>query len=48
MDIPMGTVAGARAMRQACEALGTTDNFLEWMKSKPELRKAIEKWGYLD
>jgi len=44
---PDGTIAGARAMRQACEALHEKGDFFSWMQTKPELKKAIEKWGYV-
>lgn len=37
---PLGTTAGARAMRQAFE-------LYEFMKDKKELGIAIEKWGYV-
>ena len=43
---PMGTTAGVRAMRQAMDKPMDT-NMQEYMQDKPELKKAIEKWGYV-
>lgn len=43
---PMGTTAGAIAMRQAMDKPLKT-NMKDYMKDKPELRDAIEKWGYV-
>ena len=44
---PDGTIAGARAMRQACDALHESQDFMKYVETKPELKKAIEKWGYV-
>jgi ribulose 1,5-bisphosphate carboxylase large subunit-like protein len=43
---PMGTTAGAIAMRQAFECNQKKEEIYEFMKNKPELKTAIEKWGY--
>ena len=42
---PDGTEAGARAIRQAVEAVLTGDTIEEYSKKKSELAKALEKWG---
>jgi ribulose-bisphosphate carboxylase large chain len=42
---PDGTEAGAKAIRQAIEATLEEISLLDYAKNKPELRKAIEKWG---
>jgi ribulose-bisphosphate carboxylase large chain len=42
---PMGTVAGARAMRQAMSKPLNKD-IHSYMQDKPELTAAIQKWGY--
>lgn len=42
---PDGTIAGARALRQACEAMASNKSLKEYSKTKPELSKAIKKWG---
>jgi len=44
---PDGTKAGAKAMRDAVEAVINGEGFTETMSRSNELRKAIEKWGYL-
>jgi ribulose-bisphosphate carboxylase large chain len=44
---PMGTRAGAIAMRQAMDK-PLSVNMDEYMQDKPELKSAIEKWGYID
>lgn len=44
---PLGTEAGARAMRQAFECYQKGADIYEFMKDKKELRLAIEKWGYV-
>lgn len=43
---PMGTVAGARAMRQAMDK-SLNEDIKTYMNDKPELKAAIEKWGYV-
>ena len=43
---PMGTKAGAIAMRQAFECNRRGADIYEFMKDKKELKAAIEKWGY--
>lgn len=45
---PGGTEAGARAMRQACDAVREGGSFAERARGKSELLAAIEKWGYVD
>jgi ribulose-bisphosphate carboxylase large chain len=42
---PDGTVAGARAMRQAIDAVMKNKTLKEYSKTHEELRKALEKWG---
>ncbi|MFX1392013.1 MAG: type III ribulose-bisphosphate carboxylase [Promethearchaeota archaeon] len=42
---PDGTEAGAKAIRQAVDAILLGYELLEYAKKKPELAKAIEKWG---
>lgn len=42
---PDGTTAGARALRQAVEAVARGQSQEEAGAEHPELRKAIEKWG---
>lgn len=44
---PMGTEAGARAMRQAFECVQFGEDIYKFMQDKPELKAAIEKWGYV-
>ena len=43
---PMGTTAGAIAMRQAMDK-PLEENMVAYMQDKPELKAAIEKWGYV-
>lgn len=45
---PMGSEAGARAMRQAFDCLQNGEKICEYMKTHEELRMAIEKWGYAE
>ena len=45
---PMGTTAGAVAMRQAMDCIKKGEDIKKYMQGKPELRTAIEKWGYVD
>lgn len=45
---PMGTEAGAKAMRQSFECVQKGENIIEFMKNKPELKAAIEKWGIVE
>jgi ribulose-bisphosphate carboxylase large chain len=45
---PDGTTAGAMAMRQAVELAMEGGDFLAKAKTRPELRRAIEKWGCVD
>jgi len=42
---PMGTRAGAKAMRQAVEAVMAGVPLEEYAKTYPELRAALEKWA---
>ena len=42
---PDGTEAGARAIRQAVDAILNDYRLEEYAKNKPELKKALEKWG---
>ncbi|MFW9900704.1 MAG: type III ribulose-bisphosphate carboxylase [Candidatus Thorarchaeota archaeon] len=42
---PDGTKAGAKAIRQAVDAVLSGSTLKEYAKKKPELTKAIEKWG---
>ena len=42
---PMGTRAGAKAMKQAVEAVMAGVPLEEYAKSHPELRAALEKWA---
>ena len=44
---PAGTTAGAVAMRQAM-AKPIGEDMKSYMQDKPELKAAIEKWGYTD
>ena len=44
---PLGTTAGAKAMRQAFECYQQHTNIYDFMKDKQELKLAIEKWGYV-
>jgi len=42
---PDGTTAGATAIRQAIDAVLEGSSLEEYSKTKPELKKALEKWG---
>ena len=42
---PGGTLAGAKAMRQAAEAVAKNIPLKEYAKGHPELAEAIKKWG---
>ena len=42
---PDGTEAGAKAIRQAVDAVLLGYELIEYAKNKSELSKAIEKWG---
>jgi ribulose-bisphosphate carboxylase large chain len=42
---PQGTIAGAKAMRQAIDAVLAGTTLREWAKSHFELKQAIDKWG---
>ena len=42
---PNGTEAGAKAIRQAVDAVLEGIELKEYAKSNPELKKAIKKWG---
>lgn len=42
---PMGTVAGARAMRQAVEATLRGKTLTEYARDHQELKVALDKWG---
>lgn len=42
---PDGTKAGARAIRQAVDAILQGYSLNEYAKNHSELAKAIEKWG---
>ena len=42
---PSGTEAGARAMRQAVDAVMKKISLEEYAKTNKELREALEKWG---
>ncbi len=42
---PQGTIAGAKAMRQAIDAVLAGTTLREWAKSHYELKQAIDKWG---
>lgn len=44
---PDGSTAGAKAMMQAVEAYMNNIPIEEAVKKYPELKKAIEKWGYV-
>ncbi len=44
---PKGTRAGAKAAMQAVEATMDGETLAEKAKTAPELREALEKWGYL-
>ncbi|MCD6371285.1 MAG: type III ribulose-bisphosphate carboxylase [Candidatus Aenigmarchaeota archaeon] len=42
---PKGTFAGAKAMRQAIEAVMKNEKLEEYAKTKKELAEALKKWG---
>jgi ribulose-bisphosphate carboxylase large chain len=42
---PGGTVAGAKSMRQALEAVMSNTDLKAYAKSHKELKQALEKWG---
>lgn len=42
---PSGTIAGAKAIRQAVDAYINNVPLVEYAKTHPELMEAIEKWG---
>jgi ribulose-bisphosphate carboxylase large chain len=42
---PKGTIAGARAMRQAVEAVMKNKSLKEYSKSHEELREALNQWN---
>jgi ribulose-bisphosphate carboxylase large chain len=42
---PDGTKAGATAIRQAIDAVLEGISLKNYAKTKPELKKALEKWG---
>ncbi len=42
---PNGTRAGAKALRQAIDAVTKKENFQEYAKTHKELKMALEKWG---
>lgn len=45
---PGGTVAGAKSMRQALDAALEGIPAPEYAKTHPELKVALDKWGYFD
>jgi len=45
---PWGTKAGAKAMRQAIDAVMAKKSLKEYSKNHPELNLAVKKWGYLE
>ena len=45
MANPLGTKAGATAMRQAIDAVMKGKNLREYAKDKKELKAAVDKWG---
>ncbi len=45
---PDGTATGAKALRQAAEAIAEGIPVKEYATSHSELKKALEKWGYLE
>ncbi|NOZ59040.1 MAG: type III ribulose-bisphosphate carboxylase [Euryarchaeota archaeon] len=47
MGHPRGPRAGAQALRQAIDAAIGGESLEERAKRSPELREALEKWGYL-
>ncbi|MFW6283257.1 MAG: type III ribulose-bisphosphate carboxylase [Minisyncoccales bacterium] len=42
---PQGSIAGAKAMRQAVDATLKKQTLKQYAKTNPELKKALEKWG---
>jgi len=42
---PDGTTAGAKAMRQAVDAMIKKKTLKEYAKTHPELKKALDRWG---
>jgi len=42
---PDGTIAGAKAMRQAVEASMKRIPLKQYAKTHEELKKALDKWG---
>jgi ribulose-bisphosphate carboxylase large chain len=42
---PLGTKSGAKAMRQAIDAVMKNQNIRAYAKNKKELKAAIDKWG---
>ena len=42
---PDGTKAGATAIRQAIDAVLEGSSLVDYARTKPELKKALEKWG---
>jgi ribulose 1,5-bisphosphate carboxylase large subunit-like protein len=45
---PMGVKAGTMAMRQSMDACMKNIHVTEYMKTHPELKSSIDKWGYQD
>ena len=45
---PLGTIAGAKAMRQAVDAVMKKIDLKDYAEDHKELKLAIEKWGYFD
>ncbi len=45
---PKGTLTGARALRQAADAVAEGIPAPEYAKNQRELREALDLWGYLD
>ncbi len=45
---PLGTRAGAKAMRQAIDATMKGTNLEEYAKKYKELKAALDKWGFLN
>lgn len=44
---PLGIEAGAKAFRQAFDCLNANEPIDKYMLNKPELKSAIEKWGFV-
>jgi ribulose-bisphosphate carboxylase large chain len=42
---PKGTIAGAKAMRQAMDAVMKNKSLKEYSKTHLELKEALNKWG---